>query len=351
MGENRPMSLSPSPTESWSVRRLAARVLCVLMLLQGPPLLALEHASEEAAQARTKAEETTTGPSTPAAIPWRSVADREKEAASKHGVGGRLLDAVGALFAMAQTPAPSAPPRPPSKGRGAERPAELPAVESRDATESIPFAPGWNFLSLPELPTEPSPATLLASAPGAESIWVHDQCDPVDPWKVYDPSDAGSDLTTLDVAKGFWLDATAVGSLPVDGEVPASTTFQLCTGWNLIGYPSAVARHPRAALAPIEGKYLRIFGYDAFDVADPWEIYDVAVPAWANDLELLQPGRGYWILVTEDVTFQLGNDGPPPEVAFTAPQDLDVVTQPTDVLGTVQSPLLAEWTLAFRSIG
>jgi len=56
----------------------------------------------------------------------------------------------------------------------------------------------------------------------------------------------------------------------------------------------------RSALQSIDGKYVRIFGYDASDADDPWEIWDVAVPDWANDLRELRPGFGYWLLVTED---------------------------------------------------
>ena len=171
-------------------------------------------------------------------------------------------------------------------------------------------------------------------------------------WKIFDPSDpAGSTLTTLDHRLGLWLEAIDAGVLPSEGTVPASTSMQLCTGWNLIGFPAAEPRHPRAALASIEGKWKRIFAYDITDTEDPWEIYDVDVPTWANDLERLHPGRGYWILVTEDTTLDFQNDGPLPEVAFTSPADLAVITEPTDILGTVRTPLLESWTLSYRFIG
>ncbi len=47
--------------------------------------------------------------------------------------------------------------------------------------------------------------------------------------------------------------------------VPATTTIELCEGWNLIGFPAGEPRHPYAALSSIAGKWERIFGYDAFD--------------------------------------------------------------------------------------
>ncbi len=82
----------------------------------------------------------------------------------------------------------------------------------------------------------------------------------------------------------MWVTATAPTLLPVSGTLPATTTIELCDGWNLIGFPAGEPRHPQVALSSIAGKWERIFGYDAFDPEDPWEVFDVAVPDWANDL-------------------------------------------------------------------
>ncbi|MCP4659125.1 MAG: hypothetical protein GY856_27260, partial [bacterium] len=109
--------------------------------------------------------------------------------------------------------------------------------------------------------------------------------------------------------------------------------------------------HPRNALASIEGKYVRILAYDAWDAEDPWKIFDVNVPDWANDLAMMEPGRGYWVLLTEATTLEIANQGPEPTVVLTAPDDLAVVTEPTDLIGTVGSALLESWTLAWRAVG
>ncbi|MCP3910520.1 MAG: hypothetical protein GY713_06170, partial [Actinomycetia bacterium] len=132
---------------------------------------------------------------------------------------------------------------------------------------------------------------------------------------------------------------------------PATTTIELCEGWNLIGFPAAEPRHPHVALSSIAGKWQRVFGYDAFDSEDPWEYFDPAVPDWANDLGAMVPGRGYWVLVSEAVTLEIRNQGPPPTVAITAPADLAVVTEPTEITGTVESDRLESWTLTYRPIG
>ncbi len=253
----------------------------------------------------------------------------------------------------------SGPPEPPgfAKEASSRLPAETfladPNVTLKAALDEIPLVPGWNLLSVPEEPSDTSPASVLETIGGGyERIYTHDACDTADPWKVYDPNDpAASDLTALDHRMGFWADATLPVDLLSDGTLPATTTFELCEGWNLIGFPAGQARPVRNALASIEGKYIRIFGYDAADPQDPWEFFDIKVPSWANDLEMMEPGRGYWVLVTEPATVTIANDGPAPSVSLTVPEDLAVVTAPTDVLGMVESALLKEWTLSYRAVG
>ncbi|MCP3997324.1 MAG: RHS repeat-associated core domain-containing protein, partial [bacterium] len=231
----------------------------------------------------------------------------------------RLMSAFLASSSRGQT----APPNPPDLGSGEVEdttPAELASLRSKSATEQIPLLAGLNLISIPEEPTGTDPA-------------------------------AASDLTVVDHKIGMWVSMTAAAALPSDGNLPATTTIELCEGWNLIGLPAAEPRHPYAALSSIAGKWQRIFGYDALDPDDPWEVFSIDVPAWANDLEMMKPGRGYWVLANEAVTLEIRNQGPPPTVAIAAPADLAVVTEPTEILGTVDSDRLASWTLTSRPIG
>ena len=217
----------------------------------------------------------------------------------------------------------------------------------------VPLVPGANLISLPNEPPDSDPAVVLAAIAGQfTAAFAYDNCDAVDPWKVYDPADLpGSDLTAIDHKLGLWIDATAATTLPSDGVQPPTTQIQLCTGWNLIGYPLMQERPVPAALASIEGKYLRVFGFDVTDTVDGWEVYDVAAPDWANDLQLMQPGRGYWVLVTEDVLLDYENQGAPPAVDILSPAPRAEIASIVDVVGTVQSNLLDQWTLAYRESG
>ncbi len=264
----------------------------------------------------------------------------------------RLISAVLASSGQGQ----AAPPSPPSLGAVEVEetpPAELASLLGKSATEQIPLLAGLNLVSIPEEPVATDPAAVFAAVAGdLSTVVAAATCNARGPWLRYDPADpAASDLTAIDHRIGMWVSMTAAAALPSDGTLPASTTIELCSGWNLIGFPAAEPRHPQVALASIADKWQRIFGYDAFDPDDPWEVFSIDVPAWANDLEMMKPGRGYWLLATEDVTLEIRNGGPPPTVAIASPADLAVVTGPTEIVGTVESDRLASWTLTSRAIG
>jgi hypothetical protein len=76
-------------------------------------------------------------------------------------------------------------------------------------------------------------------------------------------------------------------------------------GWNLAAYPVQGTRPVAEALQSISGTYSTVYGYEGQDAEDPWKVYAVNVPAWVNDLKLLEFGRGYWISVTHPITLHL----------------------------------------------
>ncbi len=273
------------------------------------------------------------------------------QAGSTLPLPSRLMPAFLARPAPTQQ-APPSPPRQATVTTEEASPAELTNLLEKAGTDQIPLAPGLNLISIPNEPPDPDPSAVFASVAGElASVVAAVTCDATGPWLRYDPADpADSDLTAVDHRIGMWVNATAAILLPVSGTRPATTTIELCEGWNLIGFPAAESRHPHVALASIAGKWQRIFGYDAFDSEDPWEVFSVDVPDWANDLTVMQPGRGYWILANEAVTLEIRNEGPPPNVAIASPADLAVVTEPTEITGTVESDRLASWVLTSRPI-
>lgn len=78
-------------------------------------------------------------------------------------------------------------------------------------------------------------------------------------------------------------------------------------------------------LSPIQGQYEIVWAYNASDTADPWKKYVPGAPAWANDLENLVPGQGYWI-----------------KMVSTSPDPLTVSGLP---LASTQISLVSGWNL------
>ena len=268
---------------------------------------------------------------------------------------GGALPLPPRLMAVALLAAPvqrqGAPPSPPDVAGGKTEPtppARAAELLEKAGTDEIPLVAGWNLISIPLEPPDPDPAVVFAPIAGQLIKVEHnDVCDTADPWKTYDPVDpAASDLTAVTPGLGLWVKVNAATILPLTGTLPATTSIALCQGWNHIGFPADQPRAPTAVFSSIAGKWQRLFGHDAFDIKDPFEFFDPAVPAWANDLELMRPGYGYWLLASEATTLTIANQGPPPTVAFTAPLDLGVITQPTEVTGTVDSDRLESWTLS-----
>ena len=357
------------------LRRGIAEVLCFTLLLQSAPALA-EGVSFEAkprdwvvaagvelraGAASVEGGLVEAGSKVGGAV--RKLAEGTRELASagrvqlsRTGVA-KVLDVLAASWVGEQTGAsPTAsqprllPPTPP--GFSAPAPARPGRAAATKAAEGeIPVVPGWNLLSLPTEPADSTPQAVFAPLGSSlRRAFVYDACDATDPWKVYDPADAaGSDLTSVDERRGFWLDATQSAGLPSPGPAPSTTTIHLCQGWNLVGFPAEQARPVASAMASIAGKYDLVFAYDALDLADPWEVYGVAAPAWANDLQLLRPGRGYWIRATAEADLVIENEGTELAVEIAQPSQLQEITGPTAVVGTVQGQALASWELRYRS--
>ncbi len=104
-------------------------------------------------------------------------------------------------------------------------------------------------------------------------------------------------------------------------------------GWNLISYPVQETREVTDALKSIEGYYGLVYGYDAADTGDPWKVYKPnSVPPWVNDLHTMEFGHGYWISVTEPITWMLegGSD-------TRAPQSANLMGPPATYYGVVSS--------------
>lgn len=165
---------------------------------------------------------------------------------------------------------------------------------------SADLSAGWNLISIPRVLNGAVPEVVFASIAGKyDLVYAWDASDPADPWKSYTPG-LGGDLTYISRNMGLWVHMTEAGTLTVEGETPTTTDIPLYAGWNLVGYPAGTTRPVSEALAPIAGKYTLVFAYDCSDTANPWRSYSPQIPDWANTLQDMRPGFGYWVKVTQD---------------------------------------------------
>jgi hypothetical protein len=78
------------------------------------------------------------------------------------------------------------------------------------------------------------------------------------------------------------------------------SSVDLQAGWNLFSYPWTDSQPVTVALERINAQgYTTVYGYEQNNRSDPWQVYDIDVPTWVNDLAQLRFGQGYWIRIAE----------------------------------------------------
>jgi hypothetical protein len=163
------------------------------------------------------------------------------------------------------------------------------------AQTTIRLSSGWNLISLPLQPNKTDVETVLQSIKLKYSvIYAYDAKK--GEYSSYIPDDPASTLKTLEAGNGYWLYMDTDAVLEVTGNSP-SKVKHLIRGWNLVGYNNSTAEQTSKVLSSIANKFLVIYGFDTALYA-----YKGYAPGELDDLKILEPGRGYWIYATEEIT-------------------------------------------------
>jgi hypothetical protein len=145
------------------------------------------------------------------------------------------------------------------------------------ASQSIALAQGWNLISTNVRPADSTIATLFN---GLDVIEIKDMNSY---WRKDQPSYLNI-LQTITSGNGYLVNMNAAGTLTVTG-TPfniQNPTFNISTGWNLIGCPYLSA----TPLAGVLGSSLSVVkNFDGFWMPN----------VTANSIENLEPGKGYFI--------------------------------------------------------
>ena len=158
----------------------------------------------------------------------------------------------------------------------------------------VELVSGWNLISLPLIPLNSTITELLRDvAEGIERVWAYDAS--TGEWYYYDLKAGVGDLKEMKDGLGYWVKTSEGMILTVFGfeQPPPPATpraYSLAAGWNLIGFketePMTVSEYLRGV------PYIRVIAFD------PGTGRYVIL----GDNDLLIPGYGYWVALSEPGT-------------------------------------------------
>ena len=162
---------------------------------------------------------------------------------------------------------------------------------------------GWNLVSLPVVPSNDNPQTLLAPiADALEELHVYDAS--AGRWLRYLPSAPSytNSLQQIPSWAGLWLKARSDASLSLSGTPRQGIAVSLTPGWNLVAYPGSEALPAELAIASLGNSLDMAHGYEA--VSGAWTSYHPSTPA-LNTLTEMLPGQSYWLNVREPCSWRI----------------------------------------------
>ncbi|MCK5309907.1 MAG: Ig-like domain-containing protein, partial [Thermoplasmata archaeon] len=179
--------------------------------------------------------------------------------------------------------------------------------ESISLEYNIPVDTGWNLISLPSVPQDTNILSVLDDA-GGDTTWNRVKCydqSLLNPWEshsIYSSASVNT-LSNLNRERGIWvniMDPGSDGELVISGSPVSTTAISLYAGWNLVGYPCLESKIASSALVGVPYD-----GLESFDIGTPYLISEM-LPS-----EIMSPGNGYWIHVTSDYVWNIGDTTAP----------------------------------------
>ncbi|MFQ5910938.1 MAG: hypothetical protein ACE5IJ_09505, partial [Thermoplasmata archaeon] len=142
---------------------------------------------------------------------------------------------------------------------------------------------GVQLVSVPITPSDASVAKVFQTLT-FDKVWSFDPSG--SDWQTYMAfKPYGGDLTTVSLARGYWVDVLQASDFVVAGWVQTRVDVQLMAPWTLAGYPSLTGSMTVGELKAASGA-IKVEGFSA---AVPYFLQELA------DSYVLTAGEAYWI--------------------------------------------------------
>ncbi|MFC1713640.1 Ig-like domain-containing protein [Candidatus Poribacteria bacterium] len=165
---------------------------------------------------------------------------------------------------------------------------------------SVQLADGWNLISVPVEAFDTSIGSVVSLIDGdCIAFWGYDVS--TSEWLRYDLSEPDflNDLDEVHVGSGYWALMDGPGTLNIPGNISGSL-ISLQAGWNLVGCNSLTPLDMANATNSIECEF-EVWTIN--ETTGNWLGYAPGDPF--NDLDVIEPGRGYWFYVSRDCIWNI----------------------------------------------
>ncbi|MBN1907337.1 MAG: PKD domain-containing protein, partial [Deltaproteobacteria bacterium] len=154
----------------------------------------------------------------------------------------------------------------------------------------------WNLVTLwKSTQSTTVNGTLSSIMDNIISIWSYDNGS----WKVYDQSkpETSNILNELTPGTAVWMNMSQDAELTISDDESVDPV-SLTPGWNLVGYNSPVSRNVSDAISTISKDVKSVWTYED----GKWKVFDPQNPG-LSDLNVLEPGFGYWVKVDKQCSW------------------------------------------------
>ena len=175
-------------------------------------------------------------------------------------------------------------------GYTAETPSDNAMFARRIPPIEVNVHGGWNLISLPWQKSNVNISTTLSGINWTRAMIYRDGT-----WYTYNnarPTKYNIGFPDIDNTEGIWVYSTANGTLYGPGTNLGNRSIDLHKGWNLVGYPSSNnTRTVEDVLSGVSYVYVQAYNTSSGQI-------ETLTPS-----DIMEPGKGYWIYVTEDSTW------------------------------------------------